>query len=239
MSAGALTGQSVCVIGGTSGIGAAIAARAHRAGAQVVITGRDGERAQRIAAGIDATQVRGLALDVLDPVAITAFFTELGTIDHLVTTAAQVRGGDFRTGALDDARLSFEGKFWSQFLCARHAVVRRSILLCSGTLSRRAWPGTSALAAVNGAVEALGRALAVELAPVRVNVLSPGLVRGTEAYGAMPASSSDAMFEAAAQRLPAGRVGTAESVAVPALSLLESDYATGVVLDIDGGGLLA
>ncbi|MBC8058493.1 MAG: SDR family oxidoreductase [Rhizobiales bacterium] len=239
MNDGALAGRTVCVVGGTSGIGWAIAARAQRAGARVVITGRDGERAQRIASDIDATHVRGMALDVLDPAAIVAFFAAIGPVDHLVTTAAQVRGGAFRTGALDDARGSFEGKFWSQFLCARQATVRSSILLCSGTLSRRAWPGTAALAAVNGAVEALGRALAVELAPVRVNVLSPGLVQGTAAYDAMPATSRDAMFEAAARRLPAGHVGIAASLAIPALSLMESDYATGVVLDIDGGGLLA
>lgn len=239
MNDGALAGQTVCVIGGTSGIGAAIAARARRSGASVLITGRDGERAHSIASEIDAMHVRGLALDVLDPAAITAFFAAVGPVDHLVTTAAQLRGGAFRTGRLDDARISFESKFWSQFLCARQADVRRSILLCSGTLSRRAWPGTAALAAVNGAIEALGRALAVELAPVRVNVLSPGLVQGTAAYDAMTATSRDAMFEAAAQRLPAGLVGTAESVAIPALSLLESDYTTGVVLDIDGGGLLA
>jgi NAD(P)-dependent dehydrogenase (short-subunit alcohol dehydrogenase family) len=236
---GTLAGQTVCVIGGTSGIGAAIGARARRAGAYVVITGRDGERAQRIASDTDAIGMRGLALDILDPAAITAFFTALGPVDHLVTTAAQVRGGAFRTGPLYDARGSFEGKFWSQYLCARQATVRSSILLCSGTLSRRAWSGTAALAAVNGAVEALGRALAVELAPVRVNVLSPGLVQGTAAYDAMPTISRDAMFEVAARRLPAGHVGIADRPAIPALSLMESDYAMGVALDIDGGGLLA
>lgn len=239
MKDGALAGQTVCVIGGTAGIGQAIASRAWRAGARVVITGRDGDRAQRIASEIDATAVRGLSLNVLDPVAIATFFAALGPVDHLVTTAAQVRAGAFRNGSLDDARGSFEGKFWSQYLCAREAVVRRSLLLCSGTLSRRAWPGTAALAAVNGAVEALGRALAVELAPVRVNVLSPGLVKGTAAYDAMPVPSRDAMFDAAAQRLPAGHVGTADSLAIPALSLLECEYATGVIVDIDGGGLLA
>ena len=91
---------------------------------------------------------------------------------------------------------------------------------------------------VNGAVEALGRALAVELAPVRVNVLSPGFVQGTQAYDEMPATAREAMFAAAA-RLPAGIVGDADSVAGPAVAVLASPYVTGVVLDVDGGGLLS
>ncbi len=95
------------------------------------------------------------------------------------------------------------------------------------------------IAAVNGAVEALGRALAVELAPVRVNVISPGLVQGAGAYAGMPDAQRDAMYAGAAARLPAGMVGDADSIAGPALALLASLYATGSVLDVDGGGLLA
>jgi NAD(P)-dependent dehydrogenase (short-subunit alcohol dehydrogenase family) len=158
-------------------------------------------------------------------------------VDHLVVTAAQTRGGGFRDD--DEAtRFTFEGKFWAQHRCVRLAQVRRSILLTSGTLSRRAFPGTSAIAAVNGAVEALGRALALELAPVRVNVLSPGFVRDTEAYAEMPEVAREGMFAAASSRFPVGMVGNSDSVAGPALALLASPYVTGVVLDVDGGGLL-
>jgi len=97
----------------------------------------------------------------------------------------------------------------------------------------------SIVSAVNGAVEALGRALAVELAPVRVNVMSPGLIQGTDAYARMPEERRQVMLEGAAKRLPAGLVGDADSVAGPALALMASPYATGAILDIDGGGLLA
>lgn len=233
-----LQGHNVCVVGGTAGIGLAIAREAARQGAAVTIAGRDAARAATVAASI-ASDVRHGTVDVTDTASIAAFFVSQGTIDHLVVTAAQVRGGAFRGGSLDDARASFEGKFWAQYLCVRAADVRRSVLLVSGTLSRRAVPGTAALAAVNGAVEALGRALALELAPVRVNVLSPGFVRDTEAYDGMPPEAREGMFAAAAARLPAGLIGSPDSIAGPAVALMASDYATGVVLDIDGGGLLA
>ena len=217
---GAFDGQRIAVVGGTSGIGAAIARQAAAAGAAVVAAGRG-------------------QLDIGSEDSIRDYFAALGPVDHLVVTAAFVRPGPFRTGDVAAARLSVEGKFWSQYLCARHAEVGRSILLFSGAYSRRPAKEMSIIAAVNGAVEALGRALAVELAPVRVNVVSPGLVRGTAAYAGMPDGQREGMYAAAAKRLPAGLVGDADSVAGPALALLASPYATGTVLDIDGGGLLA
>ncbi len=230
-------GQRICVVGGTAGMGLAIAREAAREGARVTVAGRSAEKAAEVAAGI-GMGVDGRALDVTEPRSVERFFAALGLIDHLVVTAAQVRGGPFRTGSLDDARFSMEGKFWSQYLCARHGQVSRSILLFSGTLSRRPRPGLSAVSAVNGAVEALGRALAVELAPVRVNVLSPGLIRGTDAYASMPPQAQEAMYAAAAERLPARLVGDADSVARVAVSLLASPYVTGAVFDVDGGGLV-
>ena len=217
---GAFAGQRIAVVGGTSGIGAAIVRQAAAAGAEVVAAGRG-------------------QLDIGAEDSIRDYFASLGPIDHLVVTAAFVRPGPFRGGDVAAARLSMEGKFWSQYLCARHAQVGRSILLFSGAYSRRPAKGVSIIAAVNGAIEALGRALAVELAPVRVNVVSPGLVQGTGAYAGMPEAQREAMYAGAAARLPAGLVGDADSVAGPALALLASPYATGTVLDIDGGGLLA
>lgn len=233
----AFKGQRICVVGGTAGMGRAIAERAAASGAEVVLTGRDPSRASRVAGEI-GPDVSGRALDILDAAAIEAFFTDLGEVDHLVTTAASVRAGPFKTGNVDDARHTFEGKFWSQYLCARHARVRRSILMFSGALSRRPRDGLSSVTAVNAAIDALARALAVELGPVRVNVLSPGLVQGTDAYSGMPDAAREGMIEGAAKRLPARRVGGPQSIAVVALALLESDYASGAVVDVDGGGLL-
>lgn len=217
---GPFAGQRISVVGGTSGIGAAIARQAEAAGAVVVAAGRG-------------------QLDIGAEDSIRDYFAALGPVDHLVVTAAFVRPGPFRSGDVTAARLSVEGKFWSQYLCARYAQASRSILLFSGAYSRRPAKGMSIIAAVNGAVEALGRALAVELAPVRVNVVSPGLVQGTGAYSGMPEVQREAMYAGTAARLPAGLVGDADSVAGPALALLASPYATGTVLDVDGGGLLA
>jgi NAD(P)-dependent dehydrogenase (short-subunit alcohol dehydrogenase family) len=231
-SGASFAGQRVCVIGGTAGIGAAIARHAAAQGAAVVVAGRRGEQHQG-PAGADAR-----VIDIGDEASIRDFFASLGAIDHLVTTAAFVRPGPFKSGSVEDAQATFTGKFWSQFLCARYAEVRRSILFFSGGYARRAPPGLSAVAAVNGAVESLARALAVEMSPVRVNVISPGLVQGTDAYLRMPDEARRAMIDGAAQRLPAKIVGDADSIAIPALALMASPYATGTVLNIDGGGLL-
>nr|WP_294502689.1 SDR family oxidoreductase [uncultured Rhodopila sp.] len=213
-------GQRIAVIGGTSGIGAAIAHGALASGAEVIAAG-SGD------------------LDIGSETSIRAYFEALGLIDHLVVTAAFVRPGPFLAAGVADARQSMEGKFWSQYLCARHARVSRSILLVSGAFSRRPVKGMAIVAAANGAIESLGRALAVELAPVRVNVVSPGLIQGTGAYAGMADAAREGMYARAAARLPAGLVGDADSVAGPALALLASPYATGTVLDIDGGGALA
>jgi len=212
-------GQKIAVIGGTSGIGAAMARLAAESGADVIAAGRR-------------------HLDIGSETSIRDFFAALGPIDHLIVTAAFVRPGPFRSGDLAHARATMEGKFWSQYLCARYAEVSRSIMLFSGAYARRPAKGMSILAAVNAAIEGLGRALALELAPVRVNVVSPGLIQGTSAYNGMPEAARDGMVAAAASRLPVGLVGDADSVAGPALALLASPYATGTVLDIDGGGLL-
>lgn len=230
-------GQTVCVIGGTAGIGLSIAKRAQLEGANVIVAGRDLGRARSAAENIGSGVV-GKAIDILDEKSIATFFESLGPVDHLVLTAAQVRGGPFKTGAIENARHSVLGKFWAQYLCARHAEVRCSIIFFSGTLSRKPMVGTSIIGAVNGAIEALGRSLAVELAPVRVNVLSPGLIQGTEAYAGMPSEARNGMIAAATQRLPARLVGDGDSVAVLACAVMASPYMTGTTIDVDGGGLV-
>ena len=237
MTAGKFEDQRICIVGGTAGIGLAIARVVAMEDAAVVIGGRNIGKAKSVAASI-GLNVEGRSLDILDARSVEAFFDSLGEIDHLVVTAAQVRGAMFKTGSIADAETSMRGKFWAQYLCARHAQVTRSILLFSGTLSRKPKVGTSIIGAINGAVDALASSLAVELAPVRVNVISPGLIRGTEAYAAMPPDTRDAMMSGSASRLPAGLVGDGDSVAGIACALMESDYVTGTRVDIDGGGLL-
>jgi NAD(P)-dependent dehydrogenase (short-subunit alcohol dehydrogenase family) len=237
MSVGLFEDQRICIVGGTAGIGLAIARAAAIEDANVIIAGRDPDKSTKVASKL-GLNVEGRTIDILDCSSIQRFFADLGAVDHLVVTAAQVRGGMFRDGSLEAARGSMEGKFWSQYLCAKHAQVTRSMLLFSGTLSRKPMMATSIIGAVNGAIEALARSLAVELAPVRVNVISPGLVQGTEAYSAMPQDGRIGMMETAAARLPVKLVGDGDSIAGIACALMASPYATGSCVDIDGGGLL-
>ncbi len=237
MPTGQFDGQRICIVGGTAGIGLAIARSLAIEDGNIIIVGRDAEKARTVAGGI-GLNVEGRSADVFDGNSCAQLFADLGEIDHLVLTAAQVRGGPFRDGPIENARFSMEGKFWAQYRCARLAQVRRSILFFSGTLSRKPMPGTSILSAVNGAIEALTRALAVELAPLRVNVVSPGLVQGTDAYAAMPAAARDGMIQQASGKLPTRLVGDADSVAGVACAVLASPYVTGATFDVDGGGLL-
>ena len=125
-------------------------------------------------------------------------------------------------------------------MAARYAQIRPkgSIACFSGILSRRPLSGLASLAAINAAVEALGRALAVELAPVRVNVVSPGLT-DTPAYAEMPDDARNGMFAAAAKHSLVGRVGRPEDIASLALELMCNSFMSGVVVDVDGGALLA
>ena len=116
-----------------------------------------------------------------------------------------------------------------------------SIILFSGILSRRPDKGSPILASINSAVEALGKALAVELAPVRVNVISPGMTRDTGAYLGMPESAREAMFTNVAKGLPVKRVGRPADIASIAVELMSNSFITGAVIDVDvdGGGLLS
>ena len=217
-------------IGGSSGIGLASAQRALASGWDVTVMSRDPSRAD-----IAATKI---ALDVTDPVAVREAFAELGPIDHLVSSTVARAGGPVKEIDLDAARRVFEAKFWGPFAAIQAADVRESIVLVSGVAATTPMRGGSVTAAVNGATESLVRTLAVELAPVRVNVVSPGIV-ATPTWDGMPADDRDAMFERLSGSLPVGRVGTADELAEAIWLLLTNGFVTGSVLHVDGGHRLA
>ncbi len=217
-------------VGGSSGIGLAAAQKAVDAGWEVVVASRTPERAE-----IGAEKV---ALDVTDHAAVRRFFANLGPVEHLVSSTVARAGGPARELDLDAARLAFETKLWGPFAAIQAATVTRSIVLLSGVAASTPMRGGSATAAVNGAVEALVRTLAVELAPVRVNAVSPGIV-DTPTWAGMDAEQRDAMFERLSGALPVGRVGTAADVADGIWHLLTNEFVTGTVLHVDGGHRLA
>lgn len=138
-----------------------------------------------------------------------------------------------------DAQKSMASKFWGSYLLTKYAQIadRGSIVLFSGIFSRRPSPGYGVLAAINAAVEAFGRALALELAPVRVNVVSPGLV-DTPVYAGMPQQQREAFWQSTADKLPVKGIGQPEDIAATVLYLLENSYTTETVIDVDGGSLL-
>jgi NAD(P)-dependent dehydrogenase (short-subunit alcohol dehydrogenase family) len=234
--AGALTGSRVVVIGGSSGIGLAVALGAHAAGAEVTIGAR---RVEHIAA--EHPELSALTVDVTDADAVAAAFAAIGELDHLVCTAADGFPPGLLRATEEDVRALVESKFWGQYRCARAAApsIRPggSITFTSGIRSRRPVNGTGAFAVANSAVEGMARALAVELAPIRVNAIAPGTV-DTPLFAAMPDDVRARRFEQMAAQTAIGRVGTADEVASVVLMLLANGFATGIVIDIDGGALV-
>ncbi len=236
-----LDGQVVAVIGGSSGIGLGIAKSAEAAGARVIIAGRSQDKLDGARPELGPT-AEARRLDATDEPATQAFFQALGPLDHLVVTAAAgLPFGPFTRLDPVAFRRGFEGKFWAFIHAARHALatLRKdgSIIFVTGAASRAAMPGTAGVAAVNGALQSMVPTLARELAPIRVNALSPGVV-ATPVYDGMPESARESMYRQAAGRLPVGRIGAAQDLGEAALFLITNGYTTGTILDVDGGARL-
>jgi NAD(P)-dependent dehydrogenase (short-subunit alcohol dehydrogenase family) len=238
-SVGGVAGTRIVVTGGSSGIGLELARLAIEAGAgEVILAGRS---AQRLAA---AAQSLGgacttLVLDVTDESAVAQAFAALGPFDHLVTAAAGTYRGTVVELDTAKARELFESKFWGQHHCVKHGgpqvLDTGSITLFSGWISRKPMMGTGTLAAVDGAIEALGRVLALELAPVRVNTVVPGMIDTPLWSARLTPEQRREHFSKVAQSLPVGRAGTAVDVAHAVLFLMTNGFTTGAVLDVDGG----
>lgn len=230
-----LSGKTIIVIGGSSGIGAAVAQAALARGAHVIVAGR------RLAPGSDSG-LRSEPVDVTDSASLTQLFETVGRFDHLVyTSGPSVRAKPLIETDLDEARDNFDVKLWGALRAIQHALPflheQGSITLTSGQLGRKLATGQFIKTGINAATEALGKQLAKELAPRRVNVISPGVI-DTPAYAGLGQEQRLAMFAKAGQGLPVGRVGQAEEVAAGYVLAMENGFMTGAVVDIDGGGLL-
>jgi NAD(P)-dependent dehydrogenase (short-subunit alcohol dehydrogenase family) len=232
-----LAGQKVVVVGGSSGIGLATAELAKREGAEVLISSRNADRLNAVAANLGA---RAIAADVTIDESVENLFRVCGPVDHVVVTAAQLRSGPFKTVAMDDVRSTMEGKFWGAWRVARFAEIRPggSLTLVSGYLSIRPRPNSAIVGAANGAIESLARSLALELAPVRVNAVSPGII-DTPIRAAMPEAARRDMLAKTAASLPVGRVGVGEDIARQILAFMTIGFATGSIVYIDGGALIS
>ncbi|WP_050477830.1 SDR family oxidoreductase [Herbaspirillum rhizosphaerae] len=233
MSDTSLKNQQVVVIGGTSGIGREVANAALQRGAIVTVIGRSAK------AGGD---IRAIAADVTDNAALVQAFAAIGRIDHLVLTAgARVGSPKLTELQREELELAFNVKLFGSLFAIQAALPyltpNASVTLTSGLLSRKFGPGGLLKSTLNAAVEATAKTLAKELAPRRVNVVSPGVI-DTELWGEAGAESRVAAMARIGKGLPVGRVGTPQDVAQAYMLAMENGFVSGAVLDIEGGGLL-
>ncbi len=224
----------IVIVGGTSGIGLATAKLFAARGARVAIVGRDGGKLAAALRSLGSSG-EGEAFDACDRGALDAFFGRIAPIDHLILAASAGSGaGPFAQMDARALRRGFEGKFWVHWHAAQSALPHigegGSITFVTAASSRKAGPGTSGLAAINGALESLTRTLARELAPLRVNAVSPGVV-DSPWWADKPAG----MFEAASRAAPLARPGHVDEIADAIAFLVNNRFVTGVVLDVDGG----
>jgi len=234
-----LSNQRILIIGGSSGIGLATAVGAIAAGATVTIASRNQEKLDAAAATLGDV-ARTALLDTGDNALVEKFFQQEEPWDHIVISAAQTKGGPVRSLSLGDAEAAMESKFWGAYRVARAARLKEggSLTFVSGFLSER--PSATAVlqGAINAALESLARGLALELAPVRVNAISPGVI-ATPLWNYLPEEKRNAIFEGAASKLPVRRVGQPQDIANAALFLMTTPFATGSTVRVDGGGVIA
>jgi NAD(P)-dependent dehydrogenase (short-subunit alcohol dehydrogenase family) len=239
--ANGLRNMRVVILGGSSGIGLAVGEQAASQGAEVVIASSNTERVQKAIESLGGN-AHGHTLDLSDESAVENFFAKLGRFDHLVFTAGDsLHLHDLASTDLKQARRAFELRYWSALAAVKYGSrsIRRggSVVLTTGVAGQRPHKGWVLAASVCGTIEALTRALALELAPIRVNAVSPGVVR-TNLWQNMTAAEREHLYESVGSSLPVGRVGEAHDIAQAYVFLMQAEFCTGQTLVVDGGTVL-
>jgi len=234
-----MQGQRVVVIGGTSGIGLAVARAALAEGAAVLVGSSSAAKVSAVAEKAPGAEAH--AVDVTNEASVQAFFERTGAFDHLVFTAgywARRGGGPVESVDVAGAASQFAVRFWGALSAVKHCKARLreggSVTLTDGMIAHRPRRGAAVSSAMAGAIEHLTRALAVELAPLRVNAVCPGGIR-TDVWNAIPPDQREERFKKMFDRLPLKRIGEPGEVAEAYLYLMRAGYTTGQVLRVDGG----
>ncbi|HTI91080.1 MAG TPA: SDR family oxidoreductase [Puia sp.] len=240
-TSGSLNGQRIIFLGGSSGLGLATAKAAVSEGAQVVIVS---SRLDSIRAALAELPEKseGHVVDLTQEEQIKTFFHQAGSFDHLVFTAGEtLLIGHLKDTAIDDAKKFFGLRFWGMVTAVKYAIPHLkpggSIILTGGTASIRPFPGWSIGAGVLAAVEGFMRAMAVELAPIRVNMVTPGVVK-TNLWSNMSETDRENFYHNIGQAMLLKRVGEPEDIARTYLYLLTQSWSTGQVIVVDGGATL-
>ncbi len=231
-----MQGQRVVVVGGTSGMGLATVRATRALGAGVVAAGRRPAAQREPIPGVEAAVV-----DVTDEASVRALFEHVGAIDHLLVTASPGSSAVFLNQDLGAARTFMDGKFFGSWLCARYATPRLrspgSITFVTGGAVARPPAGGSMITAAFAALEALTRALAIELGPHRVNTIRPGYT-DSEMWSFLAEAARDDLRRRVADAMPVKRMGTPDDIAQAAVFLMTNPQVTGSVLEVTGGETL-
>jgi len=228
--------SKIIVIGGSSGMGLAIAKMMKDQGSEVIIASRSKEKLEKAKKAIGNVKI--YVLDSTSEKELEKFFSSIGPFDHLVITAADFIMGPFLKLKTEEARKFFDSKFWGQYSAAKHGAPRirkgGSITFFGGTASQKPMMDFAFGSAINSAIEGLARALALELAPIRVNAIAPGTIE-TPVWNVVPEKERLAIFRKTAEKLPVKRIGKPEDIAEVAAFLINCGFITGSTIYVDGG----
>jgi NAD(P)-dependent dehydrogenase (short-subunit alcohol dehydrogenase family) len=227
-------GQHIVIVGGSSGVGLALARQCDASGANLTLMGRDSGKLEVAARTLQRASTR--SIDLRDAESLTAAFADLPRADHLVITAGTYETATLATSEPADWRQVLEERLIGPLLIIKSLAptLTKSIVLFSGTVARRPLPGSTLGSIAIAGVESAVRALALELAPLRVNAVAPGAIDTPMLAGAMGANKETACAAMAA-RLPARRIGAPDDAADAVLFLMGNPFMTGAVIEIDGG----
>ncbi len=236
-----LKDKRVVVIGGSAGIGFAVAKAAITKSAEVIIVSSNRQRIDNALQNLSAS-TQGFVADAGEEQQLKNLFEQIGNFDHLVYTAGDViESGLITQTDIEKSKQFFNVRFWGALSAVKHAIpfirANGSITLTSGIASERPYKRWGLGASITSAMEGFTRAMAMELAPVRVNVVSPGIVK-TDVWSAIPEEKREQIFSHAANILPVGKVAVPEDIALSYIYLMEQSYSTGQTIIADGGGTL-